>query len=167
MKYSLLTLAFVSLVTANAFASDQVIKNCNTSLRSLDHEDIVVNYQFKIIKRNNKLLARISQEGSQDLEQNASIIEEKVRKGLTGDLDDVDSLNTAEKLITHAMSLEEVDPEKKYFDTGLDLRAVRSAKVYDFSVTGDMGMMAIVEAKDETGKVLGSYLGGFMVSPCK
>lgn len=169
MKCSLVTLVFLSLMTASAFASDQIIKTCKTSLRSLDNEDLVIQATIKIIKRGDSYVARLTQNvqgHSQEFEQKTLISEDSVRAGLTGD-EDADTLNTSEKLIVHAMSLEAIDPEKKVFDAGLDLSAVRSAKVYNFSKEGEMGMISVVEAKDEKGLVLGSFFGGFMVSPCK
>lgn len=158
------------LLSFNTFGASEVIKTCQAELKSLETAEVVSFLNIKILKRGNSYIAKVSEsnEGrTQENEHKAEISENSVRAGLTGDLDDVDNLNTSEKLITHALSLSEIDPDKRIFDSGIDLKAVRSAKVYSFGDEGDIGMTSIVEAKDEKGKVLGSFLGGFVVTPCK
>jgi hypothetical protein len=84
-----------------------------------------------------------------------------------------DRMNDAEKLISHAMSLTSNLTFGKHFNVGFDLKQVRFAKVYvvgEPAQTGPssiMGSTAIVEAEDESGKTLGSFVGGYLVSRCK
>ena len=60
------------------------------------------------------------------------------------------------------------DPEfKGVYKTGIDLKKVRSAKVYTIGDADEMVSTAIVETKDANGKLLGSFVGGFLVFPCK
>jgi hypothetical protein len=53
------------------------------------------------------------------------------------------------------------------FTTGINLKKVDSAWVFTIGEVTNMGGTSIVEARDAKGKTLGSFLGGFLVSPCK
>ncbi len=138
------------------------IKTCNTVLQM--PEETPIPSKFEINEVDGKLSATITQkiEGEtvsyQDI---ASFGEFTVREGLTEE-SDPEILNTAENLVVHAMSVESLG-----LKSGIVLSKVRSAKVYTIGETTNMGGTAIVEARDGKRKLLGSYLGGFLVSPCK
>jgi hypothetical protein len=92
------------------------------------------------------------------LSPKASILDQVVRKGLTKDTDPYTSnLNIAEGLIVHAMTMESDPLFAGNFSSGINLKKVRSGRVYLIGEPTDMGMTAVVEAKDEQGKTLGSY----------
>lgn len=103
-----------------------------------------------------------------------------IRAGLSYDADASDELfsefNHGEMLIMHAMALtgdidmgdEDEDMGPNPFSAGLDLTKVRFVRVFEaVGEADDIGSAAIIEAKDEKGKDLGSFLGGFLVLPCK
>jgi hypothetical protein len=162
--HSLLVMA--TITSYSALASEQKnIKSCSTEL-TMPESEIKVQMKIDIIA-NDKILKAVVTQNGMSYEDEATIESDVVKAGLNGNLDDVDSLNLAEKLITHAMALTEDPIMKGTFSAGLDLHAVRSAKIYNVGTPTNMGMTAIVEAKDENGKDLGSFFGGFLVTPCK
>jgi hypothetical protein len=85
-----------------------------------------------------------------------------VRANMTADLDD---MNQGELLIEQASMLSK--PEfKGLYSAGFDLSMVRSVTVYALGPKTNMGQASVVEARDAGGKNLGSFFGGFIVSPC-
>lgn len=158
----------VTMILLSTVASAQVVKTCKTVLPSLDESVKPVPSTFEIFKRGNKLEAKITQvvEGrAHSYKDVAEAFEGKVRSGLAAD-SHIEKLNLAESLVVHAMSLEEPEFEGR-FKSGINLKKIRSAKVIVVGKPTNMGATSIVEAKDAKGKVLGSFLGGFLVSPCK
>jgi hypothetical protein len=100
----------------------------------------------------------------------ADFSQEKIRPNLdrvTDENIDELNLNLGERLIVHAMLLTSDPAMSDLFNAGMDLKAVRSVKIYTIGAPAQFGIAAIVEAQDESGKDLGSFLGGFIVSPCK
>ena len=96
----------------------------------------------------------------------------KIQKLLSSTLDDIGliddddiDLNLTERVILHAMGL--VEGFNGFFSVGFDLKEVRTATVYVVGKMGNIGGTAIIEAMGKDGKVLGSYLGGFLVAPCQ
>lgn len=170
MRTAIYTAALLITFTTNSFASVNVVKECTTLIR-LNEETIPVEMNVKIIQKNDlSLYAQVisdTQVPESITIETANIKENKVRSGLNGDIEDMEHLNLAEKLITHALALTEDPILNGFFTAGLDLRSVRSAKIYSIGAPTSMGAVAIVEAKDATGKNLGSFLGGFLVTPCK
>jgi aconitase B len=169
MKSSILFCSLLVLTALPAFASEQkVVKSCSTVL-GMPGQEIQIETKIDIVQTGGALKAIVTQNG-RSYEDQASVLEASVQEGLNGELDEsIDNLNLAEKLITHAISLTE-DPiinMQGSLSAGMDLRKVRSAKVYTVGESTGMGLTAIVEAKDEAGKDLGSFFGGFLVSPCK
>jgi hypothetical protein len=57
------------------------------------------------------------------------------------------------------------------YRSGINLALVRSVRVYGIGESEDgqpqMGQPAIIEAKDARGRVLGSFVGGFLVGTCQ
>lgn len=77
------------------------------------------------------------------------------------------SLNPGELLLLQALYLT-ADPDLKgKLSTGVDIGKVRMINTYYFDRNPkDMGSAALIEAYDETGSYLGSFVGGFLVLPC-
>lgn len=170
MKTTLLC-SLLLMTSYSVLAKDEIVKSCSTII-SMPGEPQKIESQFKIVKRNGVHVAKIAQKSGGEIvnsEDEVTIQEFKVKSGLKGDLsndDDLDKLNEGEKIITHALSLTG-DPELKgAFSAGIDLSKVRSAKIYTVGKTTKFGSASIVEARDEAGKIIGSFLGGFLVSPC-
>lgn len=95
------------------------------------------------------------------------ILEEKVREGLHSD-SNLKKLNIAERYIAFTMDIVS-DPELgRYFTAGLDLKKVRSAKLY---LMGDPTLgatrMALIEAKDENNELLGTFFSSLFIAPCQ
>lgn len=92
-----------------------------------------------------------------------------IRPGLTAQTNPDDAtLNGGERLIVHAMSLASEPSVGSMFQSGLDLKKVRVTKVFYIERRPqDIGSAAIIEALDENGKVLGTFMGGFLVARCK
>ncbi len=91
---------------------------------------------------------------------------EQVRAGLNQSSLSLE-LNFAEKLIAHAMMLEAEPTLSTFMSSGIELEKVRSARTFTFGEATNMGSTTVVEALDENGTLLGSFLGGFIVTPCK
>lgn len=164
------SLLFASLLfTAPAFAAtNATIKTCSTTIVSPDGDKSIPTV-FEIIEADGVLRSKYTQtiDGqSVSREDVAEISELTIRAGLSVETNP-DGLNLAESLIVHAMTLSAVPEMKGTQTAGIDLESARSAKVYVIGKPTHMGLGAIVEAKDQDGKTLGSFLGGFLVSPCK
>lgn len=158
-KFIIITLgAFILSVAAHA----NPIKTCDTILKTDDSE---VAMKIEIFRRENKLTANITQEGG-TLTETVDMLDNTVRAGITID-SELEKLNPVERIIAHAMILTEDPILEGTQDAGLDLKLVRSAKVYMIGATDGMGVFAIVDARNKAGKALGSFVGGFLVSPCK
>ncbi len=161
MKNILILLALS--LSLNLFAAP--IKTCNTILQVPD--EVPMPSKFEINDVNGELKATITQkfEGqTTSFEEKASVGDYSVRESLKPfDIgSNPDGPNLAENLVVHAMTVEPMGMK-----SGIVLSKVRSAKVYFIGEMAEMGGTAIVEARDGKGKLLGSYLGGFLVSPCK
>jgi hypothetical protein len=172
MKYTFLicSLLLVSSLTVSA-SEKELVKSCSTVL-TMPEETKKVETQIDIYKINSSLTATVTQKSdgqSGSYDDDVQVEELQVQAGLTPDdiNEKIDDLNLAERLIVHALSLTEDPVFKNTFNAGLELRKVRSAKIYTIGKPTSMGLTAIVEAKDESGKNLGSFLGGFLVSGCK
>ncbi len=70
-------------------------------------------------------------------------------------------------MIVHPIKLTEDPDFQGAYSTGIDLYKVRSAKMFTIGDRTNMGSSTIIEAKDANGQVIGSFLGGFLISPCK
>lgn len=156
-------------VSSSAFAQDVVVKECSVTMKVLDSNE-TVDMTLKVIAKDDQSLeasvTEITDGTPSTYTDVASVSEESVRAGLSSQ-SDLEGLNQAEGLIVHAMSISEDPVLQTIFSAGIDLTQVRSAKVYLIGEATNMGATAIVEAKDANNKVLGSFLGGFLVSPCK
>ena len=155
------------LLSSTAFA-ETIVKSCQTTL---GFEGQSIETLVEIVDRGRDLVGRTTQAGATWSNQ-AMVFDAPVRAGLQPqtmesiDETDSDDLNLGETLIQHAMTITAI-PEMNQ-KAGLDLSQVRSVKVFQIvDEEVNIGMTAIVEAKDAQGKTLGSFLGGFLVSPCR
>ncbi len=149
------------------------MKTCSTVMKSLDGLRTIA-MTMEVFSQEGTLHAKVSQTFNGEMssyEDVASFSEHSIRAGLASVVAnedfDTDELNLGERLIAHAILLSSDPNVGEFFSAGLDLNAVRSAKVYVIGEPASMGMAAIVEAHDESGKTLGTFLGGFVVRPCK
>jgi hypothetical protein len=143
------------------------VKTCNTTL-SMPGETPVPT-KMEILEVDGKLIAKITQKvdgQTSSYEDTAAMADYSVRAGLTETVNP-EGLNPAEILIVHAMTLENDPVFEGKIRSGVALKKVRGAKVYTVGEVTNMGGTAIVEARDAKNKALGSYLGGFLVTPCK
>lgn len=169
MKTSLLYFLALTISTPS-FAKEELIKACSTTI-GIPGEAGKSETQINVIKKDGVIRAKISQkvDGQIAASNDEVTIEEfSVKADLKADLSDpsIDDLNQGEKLISHALSIT-TDPDlQNAFSAGFDLKKVRSVKIYTIGNSTKFGSTTIVEAKDESGKDLGSFLGGFLVSPC-
>ncbi|MBC7427929.1 MAG: hypothetical protein H7336_04900 [Bacteriovorax sp.] len=169
MKNAMMFCSLLVLTSLPAMAAQSVlVKSCLTTLSMPDSGD-KVETKIDIVKEGTTLKAIVTQNGN--TYKDVAVVEaDSVQAGLNaGQLEtaEIDSMNLAERLITHAIAITEDPIMEGAFSVGLELKDVRSATVYSVGIAGNMGMTAIVEAKDGSGKDMGSFLGGFLVSPCK
>ena len=169
---------FLTALSSQAFSQD-LVKSCTFKFDD-DYAGFSTN-TFEVRKIGNTYKGTMITEvagQTTSMEDAVSIEDYKIRAGLTPEMiedEEVGSkLNFGEGLIVHAMALtgdidmgEEDAPEMNPFSAGLDLTKVRSVRVYKaVGEEGDIGAAAIIEAKDQSGKDLGSFMGGFLVLPC-
>lgn len=170
MKITLLAYALVASLAASAQAAlVSPIKTCSTILSAPDSWKSVPT-NVEIFSNGNSFVAKVTQTTDGQTNSYNDIAEiswNKVRAGLNANSINKGDLNLAESLVAHAMMLTEDPVFRGAFNAGLDLKVVRSAKVYQIGKASNMGITAIVETKDELGKDLGSFFGGFLVSACK
>ena len=168
MKIQILALfAFSTL----AFADPVIVKTCHTRVGMPGATKSELSIQ--ITRNQQSYSAEITQVvGNQKVSYHdkVTMFAGVVRQGLSERSEEQD-LNPLEKLISHAMMINADRQLRKSGSLGFNLRSVRSGKVYQI---GDMteelapiGTTAIVEAYDKNGKILGCFLGGFLVSRCK
>lgn len=169
MKNTILFCSMLLLATISAQASTKTLVKSCTAILSMPGENKATETQINVFQNSKKLSSTITQKidgTAHSRDDVASLTEEQVQAGLIGNLDDIDNLNLAERLIVHAMTLTEDPIYEGIFKVNFNLKQVRSAKVYIIGEPTHMGLSAIVEAKDASGKVLGSFLGGFFVNAC-
>lgn len=169
-----LVVSALLLFSASAYAtSPEILKSCTSTVKFPGEKEGDIaqeTMKFEFLKSGDQYISRtIKAQGSHD-EVSTAPEELSVREGLEKvTLENVDKfdLNLAESLVSHAMVLTRDPMFGGIMSVDFDLNLVRSAKVYMIGKPTNMGAAAVVEAKDASGKVLGSYLGGFLVAPCK
>lgn len=172
MKKTLLAFATLALLSSGAFASE-LVKSCEILLPSLDDESIDIKQEFKIFKDKDFYSAELVETAQGQTSTTVYTAEYKnydIREGLKADISDevLETLNPGEVIIVHAMATQDDDVLGDIFDSGIkDLSQVRKVNTYLVGERTDMGSATIVEAFDKDGKNLGSFLGGFLVAPCK
>jgi len=163
-----LTLMAVIFFATSGFAATSVIKTCSTTFPGIEPGQQSIATKIEILSDGKSMSAKVTQDG-QSYDDIAEVNEQSVRADIPTDMESpsLDELNLAEKLISHAIVMSTDPLFEGKFSAGLDLSKVRSAKLYIVGEQTNMGAPAIVEAKDESGAVLGSFLGGFFVTPCE
>jgi len=163
IKIMLVVLVLLGYVN-NTWAVDKVIKTCETDIK-LDSDS--VNTKIVITSVDGKLEAKVTQNGNSYID--SVVVEEgTVNSELSADVDAYDNdLNKLELLVVHAMALTEDPIFEGTMSAGMDLKNIKSAKLYIVGKETKFGSSTIVEAKDANGKDLGSFLGGFLVGACK
>jgi len=169
MKLNVFQILFLvpMLFTANTNASP-LLKKCAVSLKETDFSK-PMNLTIRIFSKGRAFSALITQEiGNEVANFNtfASISEMEVRQNFVND-SNRSELNRAERLVRHAMVLTSEPMMKGAYSAGIDLSAVRKARLYTVGDANKMGSTTIVEAYDQKDLLLGSFLGGFFLSPCK
>lgn len=156
------------MLSSSAFAQDVVLKECTVSMQQFESGKIV-DMTIKVISKGTSLSAVVTQtiDGiSGSYSDVAEIQEQSVRANLTAQ-SNTNDLNQAEALIVHAMMLTEDPVFDGAFSAGLDLKQVRFAKMFTVGEKTNMGSSTILEARGASNQILGSFLGGFVVTPCK
>src|SRR5690349_20277971 len=126
-------------VSLCAFADVNIIEQCKTTIVAPD-KSASVDMKIDIVMSDILLASRIYQKiaGTESVySDNVYISWDSVRPGLTPDAKE--SLNTAEALIVHAMAMENEPVFKGHFSSGLDLTAVRWARMYRVGKQTRMG----------------------------
>ena len=169
MNKYLLALATLSLFSVSGFSAE-LVKRCEVNLPAMEAGDIDIKMDIKVYKQDNVLSSTIIQTvdgSSMSQESSAEMISYEIREGLKANLESED-LNQGEKLIVHAMSVEADRDLSKIFSSGIkNLKLVRKINTYVIYEETNMGSATIVEAMDKKGKIIGSFLGGFVVRPCR
>lgn len=163
---------FLFSVVAATFAASALaanpIKTCSTDLAFPDRKTVPT--KFEIFADQGSFKARVTQttEGQTGVyEDTVEISQNTIRGGLTAKSS---SENIGEALVVHALSLTEDPIFEGFFKVGFDLKAARTATVYEIGKSNgkdNIGLSAIVEARDQNGKALGSFFGGYLVSDCQ
>jgi hypothetical protein len=154
-------------LAGSAFAGELTIKECEASLMMPEGSQVDMLIQFNM--NENVLTSVVTQSTrGQTLTKNgtAQFFEDTVREGLKLNTNP-GALNEVEKFIVHAMLVASDPILGSDLSAGIDLEAVRSAKVYIAGERARTGSLAVVEAKDSEGRLLGSFVGGLLVAPCR
>lgn len=163
MKSWLLTSLFL---TASFSLQAGVVKTCKTVMELVDDKiptEIIISKNGDALK---SLMKQTVDGRVSELEDTVNVGEYVIEKVISDlDSDDIDSLNKGEKYISHALSVVGDIPGQ---NAGLPLKEVKFVKVYELNgEAGDMFRLAIIEAYSKSRKNIGSFVGGFLVSPCK
>ncbi len=161
------------MISASAHATSlEVIKSCTSIVKfpgGKEGEVLQQTMKFEFLKDGDKYTSRTTQTVGTIEDVSAAPEETSVQEGLEKiNLENVgqQELNIAESLISHAMIMTRNPMFAGTMTVDFDLNLVRSAKVFMIGKPTNMGAAAVVEAKDASGKILGSFLGGFIVAPC-
>ena len=153
----------LSLSASFAFAASEVVIECDTTVHAEQP-----NEPFRVtVFRDGERLTGESHGKHGKQEFPVEMTEAGVRENLTPEMSD-DNLNLAEQMVAFAMALEKDPHTKTVVSSGVDLKAVRSAKVYDMDLKPRGRIkMSLVDAKDAGGKPLGRFLSGILLGACK
>lgn len=168
-------LAVSLLLSFSSAWGSEIIKSCTVTLNSME-TGAPITQTIDIVRTEQGVFAG---------DEAVVIQENPVRPGLralieASQQDEAPAdFNMAERHVAFPMLVAKMmrnDPEMTpevmaqmmpYYDTGIDLDLVRSAKTYALGEATNMGQVVLVEAKDEAGNVLGSFMGGFFAVGCK
>jgi hypothetical protein len=153
--------------SATAATGDMVLKSCSFE-QKFPGDEKGIQTVITVSKHKNGTVGKTSemQEGKMtDLPiQKAEINEFSVRDGLQNEPKD---MNLAERLIRRTQETLNDFDIGKYFNIGFDVNQIRKARVYQIGDQTASGYIAIIEGKDETGKLLGTYVTTVFPYPCK
>ncbi len=158
--------AMLMAVSASAFAQESILKECSIAIEFEETPNNALNINVKIYSDLTAVMTR-SADGQSETNPKAKVIlsEETVRTNLSAETNpDGEKLNIGERYVVHAMVLEEFGN-----NAGLDLKKVRSVKVYKLQDTSStFGSASVIEARDANKKLLGSFLDvGLFVGACQ
>lgn len=152
-------------ILANAAQEDKLIKSCKTTIKwsvLLDDKNPRAEFDIQIKEKSDKSLHAVtvtrSKGETRTFNDRVQVVEGSVREGITED-SNIDNLNETESVIAGAMTFTGKLVDHK-MSAGLDLAKVRKAKMYAIGDYTRMGALTVVEAYDQEGAILGSFMGG-------
>lgn len=166
MKIFAVVFAF-STVYSQGAVSAEVVKTCKITMK-VPGDDKAIPTTFRIVKEDSGLKGEFSQliNGQEQAgpSEEASIAEYSVRPNLS---ESSNEMNQAEQLILGTSGILQDPTIGSAFSVGVDLKLIRKAKVYQIGQFTHMGGTAIIEAKNENGEILGSFVTGFLPFACQ
>ena len=159
---------FIQHNEIHLFDVSKLVKVCSTNMKDLD-TNAPIEQRYEIYSNAEKLTADIwtKRDGIESIySEPVEFSDHSVRPNLTAQYDEND-LNFAEELVVHAMTVTTDPIFEGTFSAGLDLAQIRYAKLFLIGKASNMGSTTLVEAYDIEYKTLGTFLGGFVVLPCK
>lgn len=161
-------LSFVAVLATSAASAKEVpaIKSCDADLTfpGTPRSEMVA----RIYQDGNGLRAQltIKQDGEENtLTETVTVFSGAVRADLNPD--QAANLTDAELFIAHAIAYTQEPELAALAKLPFDLKAVRSATVYQIGERTNMGAPAVIEAFDQDKKLLGTFFGGFYVAVCR
>ena len=161
---------FLSLMIATSGHAASPVKECKISMKQLDGDkNVKMNIQI-FAESNGTYQAKVTNqvEGEAEVENTDSVSFEQmavVENGMKKDPYQ-DKMTKAESILAHAHMLETDPVFQGMFSSGVYLTEVRFVKLYTIGKETKFGSATVVEAYDSKGVLMGSFLGGFLVSPC-
>lgn len=167
----------LSLFLATNVFAQEIVKSCKTKLSFPGTEEIY-NTNLTVIKKGNSLAVKTWQQSDRggpikEFEEVATVAEFQIRRELIAqasklpeDYQLIAKLNPGEYYIAHAVMLESDPIFAGEFRSGIELTEIAKIKAYQLGKATHMGQAAIVEAYDQNGDEMGSFFGGFIVTPC-
>ena len=153
-------------IGASVASAADVVTTCAFTIKIPENTKVVPT-TYQIIKDGEKLTAITTQivDGTSLKlpEESVEVADYAVRSDLKSE---TENMNPAERLIAGTMEFLANPDIGSSFSVGLDLKAVRHAKVFQIGQFTNMGGSAIIEAQDADGKALGSFVTGFMPFAC-
>lgn len=151
-----------AIFSSTSFAQN-VVKTCKAEL-SIPGEKAIPTL-ISIIQKDSGYIAITKQiiDGvTEETEEQSGIDTYTVRAGLSPDSQ---NMNLAELFISSAdMMVSKVGPILNF---EFDLKSIRYAKLYQVGEVTEVGGTVIIEATDENGKDLGTFVGGFIPFVCE
>ncbi|MCB0349540.1 MAG: hypothetical protein KDD38_00040 [Bdellovibrionales bacterium] len=162
--FALMTLFTFNIAQAS---KGEIVKICSFTVK-FPGEASSVPTVYTIVKSDNQLIAKATQVVEKhpvNLPDEPAIITEfSVRADVSRDTPD---RNLAEDLIAGTIEFLDSEEFRGEFSVGLDLNSIRQAKVYQVGQFTHMGGTVIIEARDQNGKAMGSFVTGFIPFACE
>lgn len=166
---TILSISFISMVISSASSAmaSKIVKTCSFVVKMPENNSAVPT-TYQIIQDGNNLIAKTTQlvNGKPaDLPIEDVLMNDfSVRPGITTN---TLNMNQAEQLIAGTDEFLKTPDVGAFFSVGVNLTLIRHARVYQIGKFTHMGGSAIIEARDENGKDLGSFVTGFMPFACE